>query len=86
MSPGPDLRLPPDELKHLVKTQTPSAIRTLADAERDHILHVLRQVSGVVGGHNGAAARLGVARTTLLYRMRKLGIAPRGLGAMSASA
>src|SRR5579862_5185014 len=85
MSPGPDLRLPPEELKHLVKTKTPSAVRTLADAERDHILHVLRQVSWVVGGHNGAAARLGVARTTLLYRMRKLGIAQRGFAAASAS-
>jgi formate hydrogenlyase transcriptional activator len=75
MCSGPDLRLPPDELKHLVKRNTPSAIRTLADAERDHILHVLRQVSWVVGGNQGAAARLGVPRTTLLYRMRKLGIA-----------
>jgi formate hydrogenlyase transcriptional activator len=75
MCSGPDLRLPTDELKHLVKSNTPSAIRTLADAERDHILHVLRQVSWVVGGNEGAAARLGVPRTTLLYRMRKLGIA-----------
>jgi len=75
MCSGPDLRLPPDELKHLVKRNTPSAIRTLADAERDHILHVLGQVRWVVGGSKGAAARLGVPRTTLLYRMRKLGIA-----------
>jgi formate hydrogenlyase transcriptional activator len=61
----------------LVSSDTPSAIRTLADAERDHIQHVLKQVSGVVGGREGAAAKLGVARTTLLYRMRKLGIAPQ---------
>jgi formate hydrogenlyase transcriptional activator len=74
MSQGPELRLHPDEFKHLVKQNTPSAIRTLADAERDHILHALRQVSWVVGGNEGAAARLGVPRTTLLYRMRKLGI------------
>jgi formate hydrogenlyase transcriptional activator len=74
MCNGPELRLPPGELKHIVTRDTPSAIRTLADAERDHIQHVLRQVSGVVGGREGAAARLGVARTTLLYRMRKLGI------------
>jgi len=85
MSTGPDLRLPPDELKHLVKGNASSAIRTLAEAERDHILHVLRQVSWVVGGRDGAAARLGVARTTLLYRMRKLGIA-QGTAAAAAGA
>ncbi|MGD1094899.1 MAG: helix-turn-helix domain-containing protein, partial [Bryobacteraceae bacterium] len=75
MCSGPELRLPPDELKHLVKTNAPSAIRSLADAERDHILHVLRQVGWVVGGRDGAASRLGLARTTLIYKMRKLGIA-----------
>ncbi len=55
-----------------------------ADVERNHILHVLREVNGVVGGREGAAARLGVARTTLLYRMQKLGIAQGK--AMSAAA
>ena len=85
MCPGPDLRLPPDELKRLVKHDTLSATRTLADAERDHILHVLRQVGWVVGGRDGAAARLGLARTTLLYRMRKLGIV-HGMIAAAASA
>jgi formate hydrogenlyase transcriptional activator len=75
MCSGPDLRLPAGELKHLVKTNTPSAARTLADAERDHIVHVLRQVGWVVGGRDGAASRLGLARTTLIYKMRKLGIA-----------
>jgi formate hydrogenlyase transcriptional activator len=86
LSPGPELRLPPDELKRLVKRDTPSAIRTLAHAERDHILHVLREVSGVVGGRDGAAARLGVPRTTLLYRMRKLGIGQGPAEAASAAA
>src|ERR1700733_12800705 len=76
LSSGPDLRLPigtfkGGELRQLVKCDKPSAIRTLADAEREHILHVLRQVRWVVGGRDGAAARLGLARTTLLYRMRK---------------
>jgi formate hydrogenlyase transcriptional activator len=83
---GPDLRLPTEELRHLVKTNSPSAARTLADAERDHILHVLRQVSWVVGGRDGAAARLGLARTTLLYKMRKLGIAQGKAAAASAAA
>src|SRR5580658_4520670 len=47
---------------------------TVARAQRDHILEVLRKTGWVVGGRDGAAARLGVPRTTLLYRMRKLGI------------
>jgi formate hydrogenlyase transcriptional activator len=47
---------------------------TLADAERDHIRKTLDQTRGVVSGRNGAAARLGLKRTTLYYRMQKLGI------------
>ena len=74
LSSGPDLHLPIGELNHMVKRDTPSAVRTLADAERDHIREVLNQAGWVVGGRDGAAARLGMARTTLLYRMRKLGI------------
>jgi formate hydrogenlyase transcriptional activator len=73
-SSGPDLRFPFEELKRVAKNGATTPIRTLAEAEREHILEVLHQVGGVVGGRNGAAARLGVARTTLLYRMRKLGI------------
>ena len=85
MSSGPDLRLPFGELKHLIKSDTPSAIRSLAEAERDHIVETLRQVGWVVGGRDGAAARLGVARTTLLYRMRKLGIGQGKASAASAA-
>ena len=48
---------------------------TLEDAERDHIRRVLEQAAGVVGGPNGAAARLGMKRTTLQSKMKKLGIA-----------
>jgi formate hydrogenlyase transcriptional activator len=47
---------------------------TLADAERDHILNALRQTNWVVGGAAGAAARLGLKRTTLLSKMRKRGV------------
>jgi formate hydrogenlyase transcriptional activator len=43
-------------------------------AEREHILHALREANGIVGGPNGAAARLGVKRTTLQSRMRKFKI------------
>jgi formate hydrogenlyase transcriptional activator len=86
MCSGPELRLPSSELKHLVKGNTPSAVQTLADAERNHILDVLRQVGWVVGGRDGAAARLGLARTTLIYKMRKLGIVQGRAAAASASA
>jgi formate hydrogenlyase transcriptional activator len=50
------------------------AIRTLAEAERAHILKMLRETDWVIGGADGAAARLEVKRTTLLYKMRRLGI------------
>jgi len=47
---------------------------TLAEAEREHILGVLRETRWVVGGPNGAAARLGIKRTTLQWKMKQLGI------------
>ena len=47
---------------------------TLADAERDHILNALQKSNWVVGGASGAAARLGVKRTTLIDKMRKRGL------------
>jgi len=47
---------------------------TLAEAERDHILNALRESNWVVGGVAGAAARLGVKRTTLISKMRKRGL------------
>ena len=47
---------------------------TLAEAERAHILKVLEESNWVVSGKCGAAARLGVKRTTLIYRMRKCGL------------
>ena len=50
------------------------APRTLHEAEREHVLDALRRSNWVIGGPGGAAARLGVPRTTLLYRMEKLGI------------
>lgn len=64
------------ELNVLRDPSVPAAKLTLADAERAHILDVLREVDWVVGGRRGAAVRLGVPRTTLLHRMHKLGIVP----------
>ena len=52
----------------------PTSGATLADAERDHILSVLRETSWVLGGPNGAAVRLAMKRTTLQSKMKKLGI------------
>jgi PAS domain S-box-containing protein len=47
---------------------------SLESAERDHILRVLREAKGVIAGPNGAAARLGLKRTTLNSKLKKLGI------------
>jgi formate hydrogenlyase transcriptional activator len=47
---------------------------TLADAEREHILHALEESNWVVGGKAGAAARLGLKRTTLVDKMRRSGL------------
>jgi formate hydrogenlyase transcriptional activator len=72
VSKGRELRAPIGELTN-ANGPTPHA-RTLADADRAHIASVLRETKWVVGGHHGAAARLGLNRTTLISKMRKLGI------------
>jgi formate hydrogenlyase transcriptional activator len=53
-------------------------VRSLAEVQRDHILQALRTTDWVIGGPDGAAARLGVKRTTLLYKMRRLGLSRTG--------
>jgi formate hydrogenlyase transcriptional activator len=68
------LHLPLMDIKQMTKQPSASDSRTLAEAEREHIVFVLKQTDGVVSGLRGAAARLGLPRTTLIYRMRKLGI------------
>jgi formate hydrogenlyase transcriptional activator len=50
------------------------SFKTLEDATRDHVLQTLEETKWVVGGRHGAAARLGIARTTLIAKMRRLGI------------
>jgi formate hydrogenlyase transcriptional activator len=55
-----------------------SAPVTLEEAERSHIFEALVQTAGMVGGPNGAAARLGLRRTTLIAKMNRLGIINRG--------
>ncbi len=74
LSTGDVLRPPLAELKRGPEVQSVGAI-TLEDAERDHIRKTLEQTRWVVAGPNGAAARLGIKRSTLYFRMQKLGIA-----------
>jgi transcriptional regulator with GAF, ATPase, and Fis domain len=79
-SPGSVLRLPVDLTRMVMRTATQnpeSAPRTLADADREHILGTLKQANWLIGGQDGAAKRLGLPRTTLIYKMRKLGIETR---------
>jgi formate hydrogenlyase transcriptional activator len=76
LSPGPSLQVPPGDLQPAATpaaTPAPAAV-TLADAEREHILDALRETGWVVGGPKGAAARLGMKRSTLFKKMQKLGI------------
>jgi transcriptional regulator with GAF, ATPase, and Fis domain len=65
------------ELKLLMQTVVPAPAQTLSEAERAHILTILKETNWVVGGRDGAAARLGLPRTTLISRMQKLGISSR---------
>ncbi|MEO7271896.1 MAG: helix-turn-helix domain-containing protein [Vicinamibacterales bacterium] len=51
-----------------------SSGRTLAEVEYEHIVATLRATNGVTGGWNGAAAKLGLSRTTLISRMQRLGL------------
>jgi PAS domain S-box-containing protein len=74
LSSGAVLHSPPlAELKSTGRNPIPKA-RTLAEAERAQILDALRETDWVVGGSDGAAARLGLKRTTLLDKMRRHGI------------
>jgi formate hydrogenlyase transcriptional activator len=67
------LYVPVEELNR-ARANTRPGMRTLAEAEREHILQTLRETDWVVGGLHGASTMLGVKRTTLLDKMRRLGI------------
>jgi formate hydrogenlyase transcriptional activator len=71
LSNGPVLN---GSLSNFTYASKASAPVTLEEAQRSHILQMLQQSEGVVGGPNGAAARLGLTRTTLISRMKRLGI------------
>src|SRR5262249_6993657 len=83
LSPAKELRVPLSELRNtqLPATELAAApavaaqnISTLEEAERQHILRALRQTEWRIAGARGAANILGMKRTTLQARMRKLGI------------
>ena len=77
LSKGPALHVPLAELELMEEEEEDAAVAanpTLQAAERDHILRALREAKGMIGGPNGAAERLGLKRTTLNSKMKKLGI------------
>jgi formate hydrogenlyase transcriptional activator len=74
LSPAQVLRVPLAELKN-TRDGAATEFATLAEADREHILHALEESDWVLGGPEGAAARLGMKRTTLQSRMQKLRIA-----------
>ncbi len=76
LSPGPVLRAPLAELEATGES-TGRADSKLEVAEREHILRILRECKGMIGGANGAAERLGLKRTTLNSKLKKLGIRRR---------
>jgi len=80
LSPGKVLRPPLAELKQSAadsgafgESNVPKTV-TLKDAEREHIVQALAETNWVIGGPKGAAARLGLQRTTLISKMQRLGI------------
>jgi formate hydrogenlyase transcriptional activator len=73
LSPGSDLFVPLSELKR-PPAHVGGSAGTLEEAEREHIVKVLRETNWVIGGASGAASKLGMKRTTLQSKMQKLGI------------
>jgi formate hydrogenlyase transcriptional activator len=80
LSPGPTLQVPLGDLPPAAPpAPTPAAAAvTLAEAERELILEALHDTKWVLGGPKGAAARLGMKRSTLQWKMKKLGLSRPG--------
>jgi formate hydrogenlyase transcriptional activator len=75
LSTGASLQVPLSDLQLSLQSSEPSvAVVTLADAEREHILSALEETGWVLGGPKGAAARLGMKRSTLQWKIKRLGI------------
>jgi len=77
LSPGTSLRAPLEELTQETVHVAQTPLSTLEEMEREHVLRALKESNWVTGGPKGAAAKLGMKRTTLAYRIRKLGIPVR---------
>jgi formate hydrogenlyase transcriptional activator len=71
---GTALYVPLAELELAAGDAIEGATTTLEEADREHILRVLRETGGQIGGEDGAAARLGLKRTTLNSKLKKLSI------------
>jgi len=80
LSPGPALQVPVGDLQQAVAQalEPTGETVTLADAEKEHILAALHETGWVVSGPKGAAARLGMKRSSLQDKMKKLGISRPG--------
>src|SRR5439155_22038734 len=75
LSPGPVLKVPVGDIdSHTTSGQVNGKHLTLEEADRAHILATLKETRWVLSGPNGAATRLGMNRSTLQFRMKKLGI------------
>ena len=74
LTPGSTLRAPLAELEKVEEENSTISDQRLHAAEREHILRVLRETKGMIGGSGGAAEKLGLKRTTLNSKLRKLGI------------
>jgi formate hydrogenlyase transcriptional activator len=86
LSPGPTLHVSLGDLAERIREEKDASLihpstfilhpsnKTLADAEREHVLGALRETNWVIGGTNGAAARLGLPRSTFYRLMKKLGL------------
>jgi formate hydrogenlyase transcriptional activator len=80
LSADSTLRAPTSELEPFrAPKEANTPMNGLAEVERDHILRALKASNWVIGGRNGAAERLGMKRTSLVYRIKKLGISRPGV-------
>ncbi len=81
LSPGPELQVPlPDLNIRTIPVRDNGKCQTLEQAERKHILATLNETKWVLSGPRGAATRLGMNRSTLQFRMKKLGIVRTWIG------
>lgn len=88
LSRGPELNLPLSDLQPSAPARVarapaapepPISLDGASESERERILRVLKEANGIVAGPKGAAARLGLKRTTLLSRMQRMGISVKSL-------